>query len=130
MTPNLPRDGTPDTTAAAGVTEAPVTETAKEARQGQLGKPVFIVLISGLILALIAWGGVEIWGESIDKDRPAASAASDPVKNQPSGAGTFDDNASDGSSRAPEATDRSPAPSGSGSGPTQVTTPTGTEKVQ
>lgn len=130
MTSNLPTDSTPDTTTAGGVTEAPVNETATEARQGQLGKPVFIVLISGLILALIAWGGVEIWGESIDKDPPAVSAASDPVKNQPSGAGTFDDNALDGSSRAPEATDRSPTPSGSGSGPAQVTTPTGTEKVQ
>jgi len=48
MTSNLPGDGTPDTAASVGVTEAAVTETAKEARQGQLGKPVFIVLISGL----------------------------------------------------------------------------------
>lgn len=108
-----------------------VTETASEARQGSYGKPVFIVLVCGLLLALLAWGGVEIWGESIDQDaQSTASTKTDPIKAQPSGQGTFDNNAADGTSRPPEATDRSPTPSGSGSGPTQVTTPSGTEKTQ
>jgi len=113
-------------------TESPkVTETAIEARQGSFGKPVFIVLVCGILLALLAWGGVEIWGESIDRDaEPTASTKADPINAQPSGAGTFDNNAADGSSRPPEATDRSPTPSGSGSGPTQVTTPAGTEKIK
>jgi cytoskeletal protein RodZ len=108
-----------------------VTETATEARQGTYGKPVFIVLICGMLLALLAWGGVEIWGESIDQDaKPAASTKNDPINAQPSGAGTFDNNPADGSSRPPETTDKSPTPSGSGSGPTQVTTPAGTEKIK
>lgn len=108
-----------------------VTETATEARQASYGKPVFIVLVFGILLALVAWGGVEIWGESIDPDaKPTASTKTDPINAQPSGAGTFDNNAADGSSRPPEATDRSPSPSGSGSGPTQVTTPAGTEKTK
>jgi hypothetical protein len=108
-----------------------VRETATEARQGSYGRPVFIVLICGILLALLAWGGVEIWGESIDRDaRPTVSATRDPINAQPSGAGTFDNNAADGSLSPPEATDRSPGPSGNGGGPTQVTTPSGTEKTQ
>ncbi len=106
-----------------------VTKTATEARQGSYGKPVLVVLVCGLVLALIAWGGVEMWGESIDRDaKPSASTKTDPINTQPSGPGTFDNNAADGSSRPPEATDRSPT--ASGSGPTQVTTPNGTEKTQ
>ncbi len=108
-----------------------VTETATEARQGHYGKPVFIVLVCGLLLALLAWGGVEIWGESIDRDTKAtASTSPDPINAQPSGAGAFDNNAADGSGRPPEATDRSPTPTGNGGGPTQVTTPTGAEKTK
>lgn len=108
-----------------------VTETATEARQGNYGRPVLFVLVCGLILALLAWTGAEIWGESQDTDaRPTASTKQDPINAQPSGAGTFDNNAADGSGRPPEATDRSPSPSGNGGGPTQVTTPTGAEKVQ
>ncbi|MDM9644793.1 hypothetical protein [Rhizobium sp. S163] len=112
-------------------TSPKVTETATEARQGSYGRPVLMVLICGLVLALLAWGGVEMWGESIDKDKESTtSTKTDPINAQPSGAGTFDDNPADGSSRPPEATDRSPTPSGSGSGPTQVTTPSGTEKTK
>ncbi len=108
-----------------------VTETATEARQGRYGKPVLMVLVGGMVLALLAWGGVEIWGESIDKDvKPNVSTKTDPINAQPSGADTFDNNPADGSSRPPEATDRSPTPSGSGTGPTQVTTPSGTEKTK
>lgn len=40
-----------------------VTETATEARQGNFGKPVLIVLVSGLLLAFVAWGAVEWWGK-------------------------------------------------------------------
>jgi hypothetical protein len=77
-------------------------------------EPVLMVLICGLVLALLAWGGVQIWGESIDKDKePNVSTKTDPINAQPSGAGTFDNNPADGSSRPPEATDMSPTPSGS-----------------
>lgn len=107
-----------------------VTETATQARQGNRGRPVLIVLIGGLLLALIAWVGLGIWGESIDTDaKPTASTSNDSINAQPSGAGTLD-NAADGSARPPEKTDRSPSPSGSGGGPTQVTSPSGAEKIQ
>jgi hypothetical protein len=108
-----------------------VTETAAEARQGGRGRPVLIVLVSALVLTMVAWSVSEFWGESIDKDRQStASTKPDPINAQPKGEGTFDDNPADGTSRPPEATDRSPSPSGNGGGPTQVTTPSGTEKVQ
>lgn len=43
-----------------------VNETARQARQGPLGKPVLLVLIAGLLLVVIAWGGAELFGESTD----------------------------------------------------------------
>ena len=45
-----------------------------KARQGGRGRPVLVVLIVGLLLAMGAWAGVEIWGEYIDA--PAADHAS------------------------------------------------------
>ncbi|MCO5091951.1 hypothetical protein [Bosea sp. (in: a-proteobacteria)] len=38
----------------------PAVETPVEARQGFLGLPVLMVLIGGLVLAAIAWIGVEM----------------------------------------------------------------------
>lgn len=38
----------------------PAVETPIEARQGFLGRPVLMVLIGGLVLAMIAWVGVEM----------------------------------------------------------------------
>lgn len=103
------------------------TESARE-RYSNAG---LIGLVCGMLLAPLAWGGVEIWGESIDRDaKPTASTKTDPINVQPSGAGTFDNNAADGSSRPPEATDRTPTPNGSGSGPTHVTTPRRSEKTK
>lgn len=43
-----------------------VVETGREARQGRLGRPVLIVLVAGLVLAIVAWFGAEIWGEATD----------------------------------------------------------------
>lgn len=45
-----------------------VEETGKETRQGPLGKPVLMVLIGGLLLAILAWGGAELFGESTDNN--------------------------------------------------------------
>ncbi len=44
------------------MTDPNVNETGTEARQGRTGRPVLIVLIAGLTLALLAWIGAEIWG--------------------------------------------------------------------
>lgn len=43
--------------------ESPVTPT--EARQGSWGRPVLIVLLAGLILAMLVWIPAEWWGSSI-----------------------------------------------------------------
>jgi hypothetical protein len=44
-----------------------------KARQGGRGRPVLVVLIVGLLLAMGVWAGVELWGEQIDA--PAADDA-------------------------------------------------------
>ena len=41
-----------------------------EARQGLLGRPVLVVLVAGLLLAMVAWAASEYWGESIDTQTP------------------------------------------------------------
>lgn len=45
-----------------------IVETPVEARQGFLGRPVLMVLIGGLLLAMVAWGISEMYGESVDDD--------------------------------------------------------------
>ncbi|MBR0557594.1 hypothetical protein J5J10_18060 [Ciceribacter sp. L1K23] len=43
--------------------EHPATPT--EARQGSIGRPVLIVLLGGLIIAMLVWIPAEWWGSSI-----------------------------------------------------------------
>lgn len=38
----------------------------ERARQGRLGRPVLLVLIVSVALALVVWAGVEIWAEAND----------------------------------------------------------------
>ena len=45
-----------------------------EARQGLLGRPVLVVLVVGLILAMLAWAASEFWGMSIDTQTPKDNA--------------------------------------------------------
>lgn len=40
----------------------------QKARQGRRGRPVLIVLVAGLLLAAIAWGGAEIYGYMIEPE--------------------------------------------------------------
>ncbi|SDP66404.1 hypothetical protein [Phyllobacterium sp. OV277] len=47
-------------------TETRVEETATEARQGNLGRQVLKVLIASLLLALVVWGIVEFFGQSLE----------------------------------------------------------------
>lgn len=51
--------------------------SATEARQARRGSPVLIVLVAGLILALLAWGAAEWWGEATDP--PAEQTATPPA---------------------------------------------------
>lgn len=50
---------------------SPEPMPATEARQGFRGKPVLIVLLAGLILALLVWIPAEWWGNSIAPEEPA-----------------------------------------------------------
>jgi hypothetical protein len=55
-----------------------VVETSTEARQGRPGRPMLIVLVAGLALALVAWLGAEMWGEATDA--PAEQTATPPAQ--------------------------------------------------
>ncbi|MBP2548431.1 hypothetical protein J2858_001324 [Neorhizobium galegae] len=55
--------------------ERPLSPT--EARQGNTGRPVLMVLVAGLVLALIAWGASEWWGQSTEP--PAEQTATPPA---------------------------------------------------
>ena len=50
-----------------------------EARQGRRGTPVLVVLIVGLLLALVVWWGVGLYGSAIE---PAAEdqVGGDPIE--------------------------------------------------
>jgi hypothetical protein len=50
------------TRSATRPVEQPMSPTA--ARQGSTGRPVLMVLVVGLVLAAIAWGGSEWWGQT------------------------------------------------------------------
>jgi hypothetical protein len=75
-------------------TESPVRETTNEARQGPLGRPVLNVLIVALLLAFVAWGAAELYGERVDNVPgntgtsgenvpPPAPSTNQPVTNTP-----------------------------------------------
>ncbi len=70
-----------DTTTATRATRptqggaAPLSAT--EARQGRRGTPVFMVLAIGLVLAMVAWGAAEFWGQSTEP--PAEQTATPPA---------------------------------------------------
>ncbi len=60
-----------------------MTKTVPEdkARQGRWGRQVLVVLIAALVLAMIAWGAAEFYGEAIDSGTPAGDS------NAPAGQG-------------------------------------------
>jgi hypothetical protein len=63
------------------VTHNPGQETlsALEAYQGQLGLPVFIALIVGILLALLVWAAVEISARDTDYENMQGSLQLQPV---------------------------------------------------
>jgi hypothetical protein len=46
----------------------------QNARQGRWGARVLFILIAALVLVVIAWGGAEFYGESIDNSTPGADS--------------------------------------------------------
>ncbi|MDH4413819.1 MAG: hypothetical protein QE484_10955 [Rhizobium sp.] len=69
------RTDLPDTTDRRTRGLKPEPLTATEARQGSRGKPVLIVLLGGLILALLVWIPAEWWGNAIAPENPANQPA-------------------------------------------------------
>jgi hypothetical protein len=50
---------------------------ADKARQGHWGRRLLLILVTALILVMIAWGLVEIYGRMIEPDQPTASTMSE-----------------------------------------------------
>lgn len=82
---------TPDRTAERENTSAAIggeeVVSTTEARQGRSGRPVLIVLLAGILLALIFWIPAEWWGNSIAPEHPAneppATTGPSPAENNP-----------------------------------------------
>jgi hypothetical protein len=90
-----------------------VTVNSTEARQGALGKPVLVILVAALLLAIVAWGAAEMFGESTDNDAATDRQQTEPVKNgqvTPSNQGTIDNTPANGEKMQPAPTDRDPTP--------------------
>ena len=97
--------------------------SARETRQGGPGRPILKVLGISLVLAFLAWGAVEIWGQRIDPSAPVdktqTSSTSDGTPTQD----TIDDSVPGGSQTVP--TDRDPTPQSGTGGDSQRVTPDG-----
>lgn len=59
----------------------------KRARQGRRGMPVLIVLIVALVLAMIAWGGAEMFGWFIEPEQTIGEPDSAPESVEEQGGG-------------------------------------------
>ena len=88
--------------------DAPVLSPV-DARQGRRGMPVVFVLVGGLVLAAIVWGGVEMWGEHIDPDKAQTSAPGPGPATNPAGSAqpTCDNSSSADTSTQTAPTDKS-----------------------
>lgn len=93
-------------------TNRTVDVSGVEARQGFLGRPVLMVLIGGLVLVLLAWGGAEIFGESTDDDAATQVEQTTPSSNEATGSGqdTIDNTPAAGENAEPAPTDTDPTP--------------------
>jgi hypothetical protein len=98
--------------------------TARETRQGGLGRPVLIVLAASLALAILVWGAVEIWGRSADPTVDTEQASSSSSNTQTLTQDTIDNSVPGGSEAVP--TDRDPTPPSSTGGDNQSVSPDGT----
>lgn len=54
--------------------------SSNKAKQGRQGRPVLVVLIVGLLLALVVWGVIEIYGSAIAPENPSGDPASVPTE--------------------------------------------------
>ncbi|ULJ73024.1 hypothetical protein [Rhizobium gallicum] len=111
-----------------------VVETPVEARQGFLGRPVLMVLVGGLLLAMIAWGISEMFGEAVDND--AATDVNQSTTTEPNAVVTptdqkvIDNTPPAGEKMQTAPTDRDPTAGSGTGGDSQSVAPAGTEKTQ
>lgn len=101
-----------------------VTVSPTEARQGGRGTPVLKVLIGGLVLAVLAWGISEYYGESVDNDaattrQSAPSATPNDTSATTPNQGTVDNTPPAGETMQPAPTDKDPTPQTGTSGTPQ-----------
>lgn len=106
-----------------------VETTPVQARQGLLGRPVLMVLIGGLVLAIVAWAIVGMYGEAVDND--AATETEQTTTTDTKAVVTpTDQKVIDNRTMQTAPTDRDPtAESGTG-GDSQSVAPTETETTQ
>ena len=97
--------------------------SARETRQGGPGRPVLKVLGISLVLAFLAWGVVEIWGERIDPSAPVDDTQTSSTSNGTSTQDTIDDSVPGGGQTVP--TDRDPTQQSGTGGDSQRVTPDG-----
>lgn len=95
------------------MSERKIVESGTQARQGLKGRPVLVVLIAGMALALLAWLGAQMWAESTDA--PATNSTTPPAQDQSSTQPTTP--SSEPAVSAP--TDRTPHPDGGTGGSSQ-----------
>jgi hypothetical protein len=87
------------------------------ARQGLLGRPVLMVLIGGLVLAVLAWAGAEMFGESTDNDAATQVEEIAPAKESvPADQGTVGNTPATGEQIQPAPVDKDPTPQTGSSG--------------
>jgi hypothetical protein len=72
------RDQTPDKETKNLAEPEPLPP--KKARQGREGRPVLYVLIGALLLAMLVWWAVEIYGGAIAPDNPAGDPDTVPIE--------------------------------------------------
>lgn len=98
-------------------TNRTVKVSAVEAWQGLLGRPVLMVLIGSLVLALIALAGAEMFGESTGNDATTQVQETTPAAKDaaPADQGTVNNTPATGEQMQPAPTDKDPTPqTGSG----------------
>ncbi len=104
-----------------------VQKSATQARQGLLGRPVLIVLVSALILALVAWAGAEFYGEAIDATAPSTTTEQNSGA-KPATPGTGESAPAAGQDTITNSpTDRDPTPETGTGGDSQSTAPNGVQ---
>lgn len=57
----------------------------RKARQGRKGLPVLLVLVVALILLMIGWWAVEIYGVALDEEQPVEMPSSTEIPIERSG---------------------------------------------